>query len=382
MKQEKNNEGRLDALTSLRFFAAFVVFLWHTQFLHSLQLGYAGVGFFYILSGFILTYVYYSKLRHGSSNIKQVKKFYIARIAKLYPVHILTFIAALPLFIPIAQSLFPDHTTAFFGAMALSNLSLTQSWVPSNDVNFSFNGVAWSISVEMFFYLLFPLAIFLITKYRRFFTIRRTLITMIFLWTFLALSFVSIDAVVDQWNLYILPLVRLPDFIMGVLLGMIFIQLKDGAITQKVFNKVRSWTVLELAVIASLVVGVIIGTIMPQSLRFAIWLMPFWVVLIIVFSQQKGVVSKALQWKPLIFLGEASFSFYMVHQLIIRYVAELGLSKIPVAIISLVIAVTASSLIYLYFEEPSRIRLKKFLEKQFIRTKEEVAPEATIAVDE
>ncbi len=347
-----------------------MVFLWHAQFLHWLQLGYAGVGFFYILSGFILTYVYFSKLRHGATNSVQVKRFYVARIAKLYPVHILTFFAALPLVLPAIQYIFPDHTKASFLGAALSNLSLTQSWVPSNSVNFSFNGVAWSISVEMFFYLLFPLAILLVSKYHRFFTIKRSIVVMIGLWATLVLLLAPQQAVIDQWNFYIFPIMRLPDFIMGVLIGNIFLRLRHSAVATYNLERIKHWTRLEVLAMLMLVMGLLLGTLMPQPLRFAVWLMPFWSVLIFVYAQQRGHLSRLLQWRPLVFLGEASFSFYMTHQLIIRYIYNLGLSKISTAIISLGVAVLVSSMVYLYVEEPSRIRLKNFLEKRFIKNRE------------
>src|ERR1700730_18186865 len=87
----------LDALTGVRFFAAFAVFMFHygasfseqigvpkplTTFLHN---GYYGVSMFFVLSGFIMTYTYIGRL---STKI-ELYDFAVARIARIYPVYLL-----------------------------------------------------------------------------------------------------------------------------------------------------------------------------------------------------------------------------------------------------------------------------------------------------
>ena len=125
-------------------------------------------------------------------------------------------------------------------------------------------------------------------------------------------------------------------------------------------------TYIEIATVAALVVGFALSIFMPQSLRFGLWLMPFWVLIIIVFAQQKGLLSKFLSKRPLVFLGEISFSFYMIHFLVIRYLAELQLHNVAMVILSLVMAIALSAVLYLAYEEPLRIRLKQFLESKLI----------------
>ncbi|ERT14322.1 acyltransferase family protein [Photorhabdus temperata] len=90
------------SLTSLRFFAAFFVLLSHLGYLKDSDYfswlfvynGYIGVTFFFILSGFVLAYSYEEKM-----NRKEISKrnFFVARIARIYPLHILTFIIFLPI---------------------------------------------------------------------------------------------------------------------------------------------------------------------------------------------------------------------------------------------------------------------------------------------
>jgi peptidoglycan/LPS O-acetylase OafA/YrhL len=93
--------------------------------------GYIGVSFFFILSGFILSYNYeelFSKENYSKY------KFYIARFARIYPIHLLTLILAMPLSLYILNA---NPKIWFFHFLA--NLSLTQSFIPLKTAYFSFN---------------------------------------------------------------------------------------------------------------------------------------------------------------------------------------------------------------------------------------------------
>ena len=90
---------KLLPLTSMRFLAALFVLLSHLSFLKDnssyslffVEDGFIGVTFFFILSGFILAYSYSEKfIRDEVSK----RKYFIARIARIYPLHLLTFIIA------------------------------------------------------------------------------------------------------------------------------------------------------------------------------------------------------------------------------------------------------------------------------------------------
>ena len=80
---------QLDALTGLRFLAAAAVFVSHTkgwfaiENFHPGPIGSAAVGFFFVLSGFILSHVY-----RGASEATSAGRFYLARFARIWPMHI------------------------------------------------------------------------------------------------------------------------------------------------------------------------------------------------------------------------------------------------------------------------------------------------------
>ena len=108
--------------------------------------------FFFLLSGFVLTHAYKDRLCSPQS----VRSFYMARVARLYPVYLLSLL----LFLPVATEKYLLHPAAtqqhgarIFSLGGTLALGLIQSWTPLSQ---AWNGPAWSLSVEALFYLLFP----------------------------------------------------------------------------------------------------------------------------------------------------------------------------------------------------------------------------------
>lgn len=133
------------SLTGLRFIFAQMIFMHH--FLMGERViftegGVLAVYFFFILRGFVLAYSYQERLVTGQIISHS---FYIGRLSKLYPLHILCFVVAALLII---------KTLSWKQILiAPVNLALLQSWIPVKDVYFSFNAVSWFSSDILFFYL-------------------------------------------------------------------------------------------------------------------------------------------------------------------------------------------------------------------------------------
>ena len=130
---------RLDSLTALRFIAALAVvgvhggeILWR-PLLPVRSLGYVGVTFFFVLSGFVLTW------SHPSG--QPARRFYRNRFARVWPLHTVTWLAVVVATTGVAP-----------GSWAA--LGLVQAWVPRAGVNFAANGPSWSLSCDAFFYVL------------------------------------------------------------------------------------------------------------------------------------------------------------------------------------------------------------------------------------
>ena len=145
------------SLTGLRFVAACGVLFLHSGsgFSHATRLpavittflkhGYMGVCIFFVLSGFILTYTYTTRLQTAGA----VGYYMLARFARIYPIYLLALLIALPLLASV-----PDARTA------TSVLLLVQSWTPAKSENgYSWIMQAWTLSAEFFFYLLLPFVI-------------------------------------------------------------------------------------------------------------------------------------------------------------------------------------------------------------------------------
>jgi peptidoglycan/LPS O-acetylase OafA/YrhL len=153
-KEEKVQ--RIDHLTGLRFFAALLVFLSHVNFsgeyapLHLVfKQGYIGVSFFFVLSGFVLSYSYKSRILEKSIS---KTKYLILRYVRIYPLH---WLVSLPVILSSIGDKFLTPSITF------ANLSLFQSWMPAIMFYYSFNAPSWSLSNEMFFYFCFMGLVFL-----------------------------------------------------------------------------------------------------------------------------------------------------------------------------------------------------------------------------
>ena len=348
-------------LTSLRFLFAFMVFLSHLSFVSGkssptfrlfydsyLSEGFIGVSFFFVLSGFILAYNYKEKLAaHEISH----KSFFIARVARIYPLHFLTFLLA----IPFTYSVF-FKTPILWILTALANASLFQSYIPIKQVFFSFNDVSWSISDEMFFYLCFPVLIFLLNKLSK-----RNL----FLFSLILLMIVPVLSFFISSNytnslFYVNPLFRISEFIMGILL-FYFTESKS----------IRNPLLWQLLAIGIFVIFFLnhheVSMIYRKSWFY--WL-PV-VLLIYSFSNanSQSILSRFISTKTLVMLGDISFSFYLLQRILFRYLLLLNDRMLHVSnmlflvLIDFILLLLFSYLSYNYFEKPANTFVKKLFIK-------------------
>jgi peptidoglycan/LPS O-acetylase OafA/YrhL len=153
------------ALTSLRFFAAIAIVVFHygseirgierlpEPAKALMDCGPLALCFFFALSGFVLSISYRERIATSS----KARAFWLARFARLYPAYLLAYFLFLPMALqkyilhPAPAVSASAHKTFWAGA-SLSPL-LLQSWT---SVSQAWNGPSWSLSVEAFFYFLFP----------------------------------------------------------------------------------------------------------------------------------------------------------------------------------------------------------------------------------
>ncbi len=290
MRDHDIPRGRLPSLTSLRFFAAALVVVVHLQAIWPgatdvLQRGEVGVSFFYLLSGFILTW---APLTNDTP-----LHFYRRRFARIYPTHLITWAVALAVYASINGG---------FGSAVGDGLSLVllQAWIPTSSVAYAANGVSWSLSVEALFYACFPLLLPLLRRLRN-----RGL------WSLVAImvaTTVLIPVVAPRPGLiYIFPPSRLPEFVIGVALALL---VRAGWRSPLGFAPA--------ALVAALAVGIDFVPGFPEPFAFAaVTVVPFALLIVAACgSDLRG--SSRLAGRAWVRLGEWSFALFMTHQIVLR----------------------------------------------------------------
>lgn len=149
----------LRPLTALRFMAALWVVLYtfwpnlDVSFLPNLAAkGYLGVELFFVLSGFILSHVY---LHAFAEKRFSYRGFLWARIARVYPLHVFTLLGVMALGLAaVAVGLSIDASVLSWKSLP-AHLLMVHAWGFANEAGW--NHPSWSISAEWFAYLAFPL---------------------------------------------------------------------------------------------------------------------------------------------------------------------------------------------------------------------------------
>ena len=306
----------LDSLTILRGPAALIVFMYHVvhntswgNWLPAASVGYVGVALFFVLSGFVLTWSF--KPEEGA------KAFYIRRFARVYPLHFTFFIVALVM--AVIASTVPEFPKI------LANMFLVQAWVPDWTFIFSLNAVSWSLACEAFFYACTPWLLY-------FFSRRHEHVSYIVLasWFVLSASTASIVSLSSNYAdvvVYANPLLRSGEFALGMLLGLVALKIRNYNLRIPAPPRWAPWAAVTLALIAFYASSKISTT---QTIRGFI-LDPVWFVLIATLawidfyaSRTREQQKRSTLKKALIYLGEVSFAFYLVHETVIQLVHKTG----------------------------------------------------------
>ena len=314
----------INTLTSLRFIFAMMVFGAHCYVIdnhfdiHFFKEGFVGVSFFFMLSGFIIAYNYQKKF---SENKITKRTFWVARIARIYPLHWLTLLIAVALGNYVIASGTIDWCKHF-----LASLTLTNAYIPKDNYFFSFNSPSWSLCCEQLFYICFPFLIAFTKDYRK------------LLSTFLICAILSIV------GMYFTPMITS----------------SQGSI-------------IEIASIALFLSFYLYAAEIPRVYRYSCY---YWIpiaFILISFSLQKGMVSRLLSNRLLVIGGEISYSFYLIHLFVLLSYAKWQKESdfhidwyISIPLLFCVI-ILLSLLSYYYFEKPMNKLVKTLLSKQSMR---------------
>jgi len=161
MTKSANHHQRLNLLQVFRGLAAVMVVLAHCDLIFNqnfqkdffgkiFNFGSSGVDFFFVLSGFLLLYIHQSDI----GNRSKLKSFFLKRVTRIYPIYWVV------LTLKLSASLFfgydPDTSQRSILEIFKAYILFPQS---QEILSSSFLGVSWTLSFEVFFYLIFALLI-------------------------------------------------------------------------------------------------------------------------------------------------------------------------------------------------------------------------------
>lgn len=322
----KIGQKHINCLTSIRIFPAIIVIVFHAGEHFTCIRGCLDwfavtqvMSFFFVLSGFILT-LNYPRI----DGWKAALSFYLARVARVWPAHAICLILLIAL-IPEAFKLTAASLPKF-----IANITLTHAWIPRWESYFSFNAPSWSNSTDMFFYLTFPLLLFGLRDKRGrwivFGIVTAIAVSAIAMCNVLRLPEFSPTQLSNQAVLYVQPLTRMLEFVIGMFAAFVF-----GKTLPKFNLSTANTTVLEVTILVVIaVLNVMSAAIRVAAVPFigepgGYWLqnsgLPVlgFAALFMCLATEKGLVAKSLSSKTLVLWGEVSFAVYMLHSVMLAH---------------------------------------------------------------
>lgn len=323
----------LRRLTSLRWFAALAVLLCHLGEQpfgpHQLvPLGPIGVSFFFVLSGFVLTW--------SARPDDTARKVWLRRFARIYPST-----AAAMLISVVCMLLAVPHSHISSIWSFLAGMLVIQAWFPQLSVSEVGPGVTWSLACEAFFYALLPVLLLVARRWPRASG-----------WSAVTGCLVVLGVTVQSGSdyLYMCPAGRLPEFVIGVVLA-VAVQ--------------RGWrpslpTPLAWLLFAAGYWLVISASMAPQTQVYVA--LPG--VVAVIASAAGSDLAGHRGWltsRPLVYLGELSFCFYLLHAMVIRVVV-ISADTSAVALgalgfVTLIFTLAAAALLHHMVELPMQRRI-------------------------
>lgn len=383
----RTDRSSIPALTAVRFFPAFLVLMMHaahpsnplgmlllrsraaTNFVHT---GYAGVGFFFVLSGFVLTISYDQYL--------DLRLYLTARLARIYPMYLIGMVMVAPFVIASAT-----HTAringgrlAAFDATVGGALSafLVQAWVPRWAL--TWNSPAWSLSAEAFFYLIFPAVLRLSqdSNRRLFFAVlgiwgvvQAAILVAYCVHSLPAIAHASASSPPESSQLgnflKFNPILRLPEFLFGVVVGQLHLR-----------RVPEHWMQGSAPVLISAGLSISFAAFLSPHLPFLFFhnggLAPLFAFLIYSLAVSRGRLIRYLfESRALVLLGRSSYITYILQVPVLGWLALIDGKTLRIAqwspigfvVAQFVILLSGSILLQKWIEEPARKAIHSWLNR-------------------
>jgi peptidoglycan/LPS O-acetylase OafA/YrhL len=351
---------RLDAITGLRWWAAFGVFFFHIRNLIPLPgplaalapLGNYGVTFFFVLSGFVLTWSWRAQT--------DKRTFYWRRFARIYPLSLVTLVMALPVFYTFDPASAPEWVKPVNVGVLLLCLVLLQGWSRNPDILFAGNPAAWTLTVEAFFYTMHPF----VTMVLRRLSLIGALIAAGGVVVFAVTTRVAVIAFPDSWlTLVPWPVMRLNEFVLGMCVAWAF---RKGWVPRIPLAVPLGLLLVWFAIIVlSPRVPDLVGVyqfMAPYGNEVATVLLAL--LIVSVASLDMRGRTRLMRIRPIVALGEWSYAFYLIHATFIYAVIRLwgtqpgGWAGVPWFVGLLALSIVVAWFLHVSVERPMERRLR------------------------
>lgn len=310
---------KIETVQVLRAIACIAIYIHHYKLL---EIGEWAVSVFIILSGFIMYYSYNNRVLEKTFGFSV--KFSIKKICRLYSLHIITMCFSLIISIYKLFKCFSYDYAKLIFLQVISNTLLIKNIIPNKDVWFSLNGPSWYLGLSMFFYFFTPCILFWLKQKSK----KNTIFIMLFVYlTQISVCYAFGTSIyvkqidwLPMYITYLSPLFRIGDYILGCCLGKLIYNSKI-----EVNNYVS--TVFELIVI------IINAGVIMIYLNNDLWWRSEWfkydvlftipvLLLVALFSLNKGYISKILTNKVIVHIGDISAYIFLLHNVVIQYMNE------------------------------------------------------------
>ena len=327
---EKTNDHHMPALTGIRFFAIFHIFMFHLWSMYwseksgsmdgllksfdnapqtlgvFMSNGWISTSLFFLLSGFILPYLYWGE--DGQLTTTR-RRFWLLRMARIYPIHVIVMVILIPLLVPYHFSQETPLSTLI--PSALATLALVQAWVPPWIPLWSWP--TWTISALVFLYLIMPWLMRMLSRLSR----RQMIIAlaaMPFISIIPTLAYAARMAGGAPWSMNVdmfvanTPVFWVPYFAAGMLMTRVFSLSRFKPIPSN-----PSWFARgDVAFIVVIAIGCTPG--IEQPLKFFIrqgLLMPLFIVMVLDLARGRGLMARFFSLPGMGFLGETGYSIFI-----------------------------------------------------------------------
>ncbi len=315
----------------------------HTDFLGNIFLfGGSGVDIFFVLSGFIITYTSVSYLSQPS----HLPQFAKRRLVRIYPIYWVTITGFL-----LLQLLLPSYYDTHFQT-SFSNLAATYFLLPGHVM---LNGVSWSLTNELFFYLIFIIAFVLPRPIDSFYLMLAYLIVLIIFST--GYPVLPVKNAYAQLLLHPMNI----EFFLGVIAAIFFVKLPAKLIYVSFFMGIILF--VTGAVLYNLKIPVLSDKVNSELERVLLFGIPSFLIIVSLVKFEYGKPIRV----PSFFLklGDASYSLYLIHLPLV--VAALKIAdrfningSLPVLLLGVMIILSVCAVgifVYQYIEKPLIKRL-------------------------